>query len=221
MLRCILFDFGGTLDCDGQAWLERFYPLFVQAGAASDFKQFQNAYFQADDALPARHDLSAASLEKTLRLLVQDLLAIMAPTKSLLAPQIAGAFLSQSRQHLARNRAVLERLKKRYVLAVVSNFYGNMDSVLRGEGLREFFGAVADSGAVGAQKPESRIFQCAMQGAGVSASECLMVGDSLSRDMRGAEGLGMAHAWVSQAGSICCAEGKKISALPDVEALLA
>ncbi len=27
--KAILFDFGGTIDADGVAWKERFYPLYL------------------------------------------------------------------------------------------------------------------------------------------------------------------------------------------------
>lgn len=221
-MRCVIFDFGGTLDGDGRTWLDRFHLLYAEAGVQADFEAFRRAFYRADDALAARHDLSGASLEETLLFQVGDVLEILSPQSAAAAPRIAGVFLAQSRRYFSRNRGILERLRGRYALGVVSNFYGNLESVLRSEGLLEFFSALADSAVVGAQKPAPEIFRHALRALSAPASECLMVGDSLPRDMRGAEAAGMPHAWLEGGGApACCLRGKKLSALTELEALLA
>ena len=49
-----------------------------------------------------------------------------------------------------------------------------------------------------------------------------MVGDSLSRDIRGAEALGMPHAWIDPAGQgPCCPAGRSIRALGELSDLAA
>lgn len=47
------------------------------------------------------------------------------------------------------------------------------------------------SGDVGVEKPDPRIFQAALERAGVGAASALMVGDSISSDLRGAEAVGI------------------------------
>lgn len=49
-------------------------------------------------------------------------------------------------------------------------------------------------------KPRSEIFKMALSRMGGSASEVLHVGDSLSSDIRGAAGIGIATAWINRAG---------------------
>jgi putative hydrolase of the HAD superfamily len=90
----------------------------------------------------------------------------------------------------------LERLSARYRLGVVSNFYGNLDGILRAEGLRAHFAVVADSGVLGVTKPDPEIFLHAARTLGIRPQECVMVGDSVPRDIKGAAAAGMKQALV-------------------------
>lgn len=218
-MECVLFDFGGTLDSDGTSWGSRFYPLYKEAGLSITREQFDRAFYASDDNLATRFSLRGLGLEDTLHLQVRCVLESLAPDRLELGATIVGRFLEDCRAHFRRNRPVLERLAARYRLGIVSNWYGNLDDVLRGEGLRELFGAVADSTIVGSLKPGPKIFQHAASALGSSAARCLMVGDSVPRDMRGAEGVGMAHALLG-ASSPCCGEAWRLEIFPDLEAKL-
>lgn len=219
MRMAILFDFGGTLDADGVSWLDRFYPLYGEAGVETTREAFARAFYDSDDHLARRFPLRGLSLEATVALQVRCVLEAMAPDKLAAQPAIAARFLADSRRHLQRNRPVLEALRRDHRLGVVSNFYGNLESVLRSEGLRELFDVVADSGAVGFEKPDPRLFRHALDALGAAPSRCLMVGDSVPRDMRGAESLGLAHALIAPPGAApCCSRGSIVRALPELEA---
>ena len=221
-MKAVLFDFGGTLDADGLTWLDRFHPLYKEAGLAADRESFARAFYDSDDALASRHDLRGLSLEETVSLQVDDVLSRLAPQRRASGAAIARRFVEDCRRHLDRNRPMLRRLKERYRLGVVSNFYGNLEGLLRREGLLDLFDVVADSAVVGALKPEPAIFQHALGRLGAAASESLMVGDSVPRDMRGAEGLRMPHALIGPAaGAPCCAAAWRLSTLGGLEALLA
>lgn len=220
-MKSVLFDFGGTLDADGSPWLDRFYPLYKEAGIDAPRESFEKAFYASDDGLSTRFPLNGLSLEGTLARQVGCVLEVLAPERRSLRDGIVSRFLSESRWHLRRNRPLLERLSRRYRLGVVSNFYGNLESVLASEGLLGLFAAVADSGVVGAEKPSPAIFLHAADALGVAPSDCVMVGDSIARDMRGAEGLSMAHALLSASGgSRCCPGAWTLKTLPDLEPLL-
>jgi putative hydrolase of the HAD superfamily len=220
MVKSLLFDFGGTLDADGTTWLDRFRFLYKEAGVESGDDRFAKAFYKADDELPLRHKLPGLSLEQTLKLQVADTLAGLGADASL-RDKIAGRFLEDCRTHFRRNQPVLRRLAKRFKLGIVSNFYGNLDGILASEGLRDLFGVVADSTVVGASKPEAAIFNHALAALGSTAADALMVGDSLARDMRGAEGLGMPHAFLSQAAKPCCVKALRLKTFPELEPMLA
>lgn len=220
-MRPLLFDFGGTLDSDGIPWIERFYPLYKESGVDAPRPAFDKAFYASDDSLAQRHRLTGLSLEETLLLQARGVLERLAPGRAGLATRIAGRFLEDSRKAFERNRPVLERLRARHSLGVVSNFYGNLDGVLRSEGLRDLFGVVADSGVLGQEKPAGGIFRHAASALGAEPAECVMVGDSIPRDMRGAEGLGMGHALLGASGKTrCCPRGLVLRALSELEALL-
>jgi putative hydrolase of the HAD superfamily len=190
-MKSVLFDYGGTLDSDGTTWLDRFYPIYKESAVDVPRERFDRAFYDSDDSLPSRHALAGLDLEQTVRLQVAGVLGALAPESAGLAPRIAGRFAADSRRQFARLRPVLERLAGRYRLGVVSNFYGNLDGILRAEGLRALFGVVADSGALGVTKPAPEIFLHAARALDSEARDCVMVGDSIKRDIAGAEAAGM------------------------------
>ena len=220
-LQAILFDFGGTLDSDGVAWPRRLFSIYRESGIEAGWDAFLEAFYRSDDTLASRHDLRGLDLEETVRLQTAIALERLAPGRPELAKPIARTFATQSRQQMARNRPLLERLKLRFRLGVVSNFFGNLSDILKAEGFGKLFEAVADSGVVGVLKPDPLIFNNALGRLGAEAGAALMVGDSLPRDMRGAEGLGMMHAWldVSEAPP-CCAKGARLRSLLELESVL-
>lgn len=197
MVKAVLFDYGGTLDSDGTPWLERFYPLYRREGIEVSREEFRKAFYASDDELPGRFVLDGMDLERTVSLQVAGVLERLSPEDSGAASAVARAFIEGCRGTLERNRPILERLARRYRLGVVSNFYGNLDAVLEGEGLGGLFGVVADSAKVGSLKPDKGIFEHALSRLGAVPAEGLMVGDSIPRDMRGAERVGMEHAWIA------------------------
>ncbi len=192
----ILFDYGGTLDSNGVAWLDRFYPIYRENGVIAERSRFDRAFYDSDDALPGRFDLDGLDLEQTLRLQVRGVLDALAPERAERAPEIAGRFAEDSRRQFRALRPALERLARRYRLGVVSNFYGNLDGILRAEGLRAHFSVVADSGVLGVTKPDPEIFLYAARALSARPEDCVMVGDSVPRDIKGAAAAGMKKALV-------------------------
>lgn len=225
-MQSVLFDFGGTLDGDGVSWIDRFYPLYKEEGLEIPRARFARAFYDSDDNLPARFALQGLSLEKTVALQVSCVLEglvdhVSSKRAAGLGERVAARFVEDCRRHFRRNLPVLEKLRGRYRLGIVSNFYGNLESVLESEGLRPLFDAVADSGTVGVEKPEAGIFLHALGALKSRPSDCLMVGDSIPRDMRGAEGLRMAHALLGAASEApCCPRALTLKTLLELEPLL-
>ena len=105
--------------------------------------------------------------------------------------------MAEASAAFARNRPVLEKLAGRYRLGIVSNFYGNLEAVCAGAGLSPYFGAMADSHCVGAEKPEPAIFKAALDPLKGNPETTLFVGDSLRRDREGARRMGMDFVWIA------------------------
>ncbi len=81
--------------------------------------------------------------------------------------------------------------------AVVNHAFGAaaVDAELRAANLREFFDAVTVSADAGWLKPHPELFFAALAALGVVPEEAVMVGDSLSLDVKGAMMIGMTAVW--------------------------
>ena len=76
-------------------------------------------------------------------------------------------------------------------LLVVSNSDGTIERGLGELGLLPFFTAVVDSAVVGFEKPDPRIFEHALERAGVPGRRALHVGDLYHADVAGARAAGV------------------------------
>ncbi len=95
----------------------------------------------------------------------------------------------------------LERLRAAGLkIALVSNTNRDLAEVLEYFRLAPLVDAAVTSLAVGEFKPSPRIYQAALDAAGVRASEAVMVGDSVEDDVHGAMALGIAALLLDRAG---------------------
>jgi HAD superfamily hydrolase (TIGR01509 family) len=206
----VLFDFGGTLDADGVAWKERFHTLYRSEGLDMTADAFEPAFFAADNplvgslppetGLPETVDALTANLEVELARLsagTDDAGTVKDQIDADRARRVASRFLSGVSAAFSRNRPVLEALRQRYRLGVVSNFYGNLDAVCHSAGLIPLFAVMVDSHRVGAEKPDPAIFRAALEALHAPPETTMFVGDSLRRDREGARRVGMGFIWIA------------------------
>ena len=81
---------------------------------------------------------------------------------------------------------VLEKLRPRFQLAVISNFDGRLRLVLEHLGISKFFSHVFISSEIGADKPDPEIFRRALKFIHLSANQVIHVGDDSARDWKAA-----------------------------------
>lgn len=94
----------------------------------------------------------------------------------------------------------LRRLSEAGVRCViVSNHVWRLPEIVDDLGAGAFLAGTITSARVGARKPHPRIFEAALAVSGVPPEATVMVGDSVSADVRGAERLGM-HALLLDRG---------------------
>jgi len=185
---------------------------------------FDLIFYRADDALVGTIP-ATLSFEETVRQLTANLGAALAVRDERVIARVADRFLDDAHRHLRRSQALLARLRPRYRLGLVSNFYGNLETVCHNTAIRSLFGVVVDSVRAGFSKPDPRIFWRALDELGVAPPDATFVGDSAARDMAGARALGMRHIWLiahppAPPGGPCCPGDAMIHSLADVEALL-
>ncbi len=218
-VSALLFDFGGTLDADGVAWKDRFFRLWRAEGEDVSPERFDRAFYAADDALVGAIP-ATLSLDATVEELARGVGRGLESRDASLAGRVASRFCEDARGSLARSARLLGRLKSRYRLAVVSNFYGNLSAVCRDAGIERHLSAAVDSAEVGSFKPDPAIFRAALERLEAEPAEAVFIGDSPARDMAGARGAGMRHVLLAGESSngprTCCPGDFAIRRLEDL-----
>src|SRR5882724_597131 len=219
----LLFDFGGTLDADGERWAERFHHAYVAAGGRLALEAFEPLFRQSDRQL----ELEAATPRLGFRAMIEaqaELLAGLLPDgRSIDSGRVVDRFHRSALEVVQRNRGVLQRLARRYRLGVVSNFMGNLDRCLMDLVLLPFFRVIADSALVGWAKPDPRIFQSALDILGAGGDDAWMIGDNVEADIRPAAALGLCTCWLAppeRAAPIGLVPTGRIARLTDLPDLL-
>jgi len=96
------------------------------------------------------------------------------------------------------HRTLLDRLRARYRLGIISNFdhAPTVEMALTLHNIRDRFEAVVVSADIGWRKPRAEIFGEAFRRMGVGPEEAIFVGDTPEVDVLGAQGVGMDVIWI-------------------------
>jgi putative hydrolase of the HAD superfamily len=88
--------------------------------------------------------------------------------------------------------STLEELqRRRFRMAIISNWDHRLFSIVEQLGLSRFFEQIIASAAVGVAKPGLGIFKAALGEMGAEPADCLHIGDSLEDDYHGAQRAGL------------------------------
>lgn len=206
MIKGIIFDYGGTLDSRGVHWSEVLWQGYQQAEVPIDKETFRTAYVEAERALAQERiilpgDNFHALLCKKVALEVSFLPERPdEATCNRWVEEIAAHCDNAARNCIDEARPMLEELHERYPMMLVSNFYGNIDEVLRAYGIRHLFKGIIESAVVGVRKPNPTLFRLGVDALELSPKEVLVVGDSLRKDIEPAEKLGCQVLWLKGKG---------------------
>jgi putative hydrolase of the HAD superfamily len=108
------------------------------------------------------------------------------PTQNLWRKPIAGMF-----------EVVAELSSKGVPVGIISNSEGRLAELVEELGYTALFPVIVDSGRLGIDKPDPRIFQHAAGLLGVSLDELVHVGDAWEADVLGARAAGAEAVWFS------------------------
>lgn len=197
-IKGIIFDYGGTIDTDGDHWSHIIRDGWNKAGIAADDALFREAYVYGERELERtlkilpQHDFSDLmniKIQLELQYLAQngDFPPAQVEAK---AAEIASYCYEVAKENTSKARSVLQMLSKKYPIVLVSNFYGNLDSVLKDFGLSDCFKKVIESAKVGVRKPSSAILEMGISALHLKPEEVLVVGDSFKNDIAPARKLG-------------------------------
>lgn len=207
-VKGIIFDYGGTLDTGGDHWSEVIWSAYVQAGIAVDKAEFREAYVYAErelarvrHILPEHdfHDLLLIKMRIELQRLAE--MGVFAPADvEQKAAEVADICYKSARSSVENAVPVLEALSQKYPMVLVSNFYGNVETVLEDFGIRKYFKQIIESSVVGVRKPDPKIFELGVKVLGVKPEETLVIGDSYKKDIVPAESIGCKVLWLKGKG---------------------
>lgn len=206
MIKGIIFDYGGTLDSRGVHWSEILWDGFCHAAVPIDKTSFRSAYVEGERALARERIILPQDnfydlLVKKVTLEISFLpLEAEADTRAEWIEQIATYCDDAARTCINEARPILEELHKCFPLMLVSNFYGNIDEVLREYGIRNMFKGIIESSVVGIRKPNPTLFRLGVDALELPPQEVLVVGDSLRKDIEPAEQLGCQTLWLKGKG---------------------
>ena len=114
-----------------------------------------------------------------------------------IAADMAQYINSKTLDLLHENKQVLEHLKEAgYPMVLVSNFYGNINQVLKDAEIDGYFKEVIESAVVGVRKPNPAIFALGVCALDLPASQVLVVGDTYGKDIIPAHKLGCHTLWI-------------------------
>ena len=99
-----------------------------------------------------------------------------------------------------KSREVLLELKERYRMVLVSNFYGNIATVLKEFKLDGIFNTIIESAVVGVRKPDPKIFTLGVEALKMQPDEVVVVGDSMDKDIIPASKAGCHTVWFKGEG---------------------
>jgi len=194
-VRAYIFDYGGTLDTGGRHWGKVLWSAWQRAGVPVDEACFRESYVHAERTLGKNPIICPdftfrQTLDAKLRL---ELDYAGCPAYR---TQVLDDVYAETLRHTAHSRAVLRQLAGRCPLALVSNFYGNIHTVLEEFGFSEFFRHVTESAVVGVRKPDPRIFLLGVGALGLRPEEVVVVGDSIDKDIKPAHEAGCDTVWL-------------------------
>lgn len=196
-MSSFIFDYGGTLDTGGQHWGMRIWQAWQAAGVPVGWEQFREAYVYAERAM-ARERIVLPdftfrdTLDAKLRLELEH--AGGSSLNERYHAPVLDRLYEATRQATAESVAVLRELTGRKVL--VSNFYGNIATVLHEFGFDGLFESIVESAVVGVRKPDPRIFELGVERLRMKPEDVTVVGDSYTKDIVPAKAAGCRTVWL-------------------------
>ena len=209
MIKGILIDFGGTIDSDGIHWFNAFSDAYAMvADVPKDL--LWDAYVNTERTLGRNPIIKPTdTFCKTLQTKIALQTEYLQSKGITITAQdtILDTCYNKVVKHISTvSKPTLERIK--LPMVPVTNFYGNMHTVLEEFGLDHLFKEVVESSVVGVRKPDPEIFRLGVKALGLEPSETVMIGDNYEKDIVPAHSIGCHTIWLSPHsdkgdGSVC------------------
>ena len=209
-IKGIIFDYGGTIDTNGIHWGEFIWEQYRKAGIDITHETYRKAYVHGERYLAKNPvieptDTFHSLLRKKLTIHFEFLRSTNSTTKfsNTKAIEIADDCYCKVKETMNTTCAIVRRLSESFPIVLVTNFYGNMNTVLKEFDLAGYFNNIIESSVVGLRKPDPALFALGVEALGLSPAEIVVIGDSYRKDIHPASTLGCKTVWLK---NICWEE---------------
>ena len=206
MIKGYIFDYGGTLDTGGQHWGKVIWHAYERQEVPVSEEAFRDAYVHAERTLGKNPIIQPdftfyKTIETKIRIQLEYLQEKndVSSVSSYLKP-LTDSLYEATVKETAKSREVLLQLKQQYPMVLVSNFYGNIATVLQEFKLDGIFDKIIESAVVGVRKPDPQIFTLGVEALGMRPDEVVVVGDSMDKDIIPAGKAGCHTVWFKGEG---------------------
>lgn len=199
--QAIIFDYGGTLDTNGIHWSEKFWETYTHFRIPILKEDFREAFVYAEKKIT--NDIKYNFVLKQ-TLVAQIKYQMEYLQNKFFLPDVYTVIVDELAEYcywsviktVEISKEILEFLIHSYSLGLVSNYYGNVRTVLRELSLKKYFDSIIDSSVVGIRKPDLKIFQLSLNDLSVTARQAIVVGDSYKNDIIPGKLIGCKTIWV-------------------------
>lgn len=200
-----IFDYGGTLDTHGNHWGIVIWQAYEAEHVPVSHTDYCEAYVYAERALAREriilpHFTFRDTLDAKLHLQMMFLRthkawAVSEQEQTTLRKKVLSRLYAEVQVITAESKEVLQTLHECVPLVLVSNFYGNIHTVLKEMQMDGLFSSVVESSVVGVRKPDPQIFRLGVEACRRPAKDIMVVGDSFTKDILPARQAGCLTAW--------------------------
>ena len=213
-LRAVFLDIGDTVMRPNPSWEHVYAMAFEEFGVDVAIKDLydalRKAYRHGGWGIDAGFDPSEeTSFRRTVEI---DAAAIaelgLEPMPEAFYRRLGELFMVTSHWHIFPDAyPALTALQQRgLVVGAVSNWVWNLPELLHALDLVRHFDFIAASARIGFEKPHPRIFEWALERAGVPADTVIHVGDHIGADVQGARSVGIDGVLIDRAERFTAAD---------------
>ena len=190
-VKALAFDFGGTLDSPFLHWMdiyiklyneefnlnltsENFRPIYVRTERMLDYDKIIQPNFSLYDTQYTKASLHFKGFAES---------GMIKQATSELIGRAAKLIVEYTSHYVHEAAPVLSYLSQKYPLLLVSNYYGNVSKIVDELGVGEYFLSITDSTIENVRKPDPILWQLAIERAGFTTADVVVIGDSMKNDI--------------------------------------
>ncbi len=204
--RTLIFDYGATLDTNGIHWYHIFKKEHLKYNSFLSDEQLRSAYVYAEQTIASTRTIASMHNFKDTLLIKVGLQYDYLVDNQILkndmrhVEQVSEDCYLLAKQNTQRVKPMLDNLKQEFNMGLVSNFYGNLDEVLKDFQIKDCFDHIIESALVGYSKPDKRLWLFALDKMNAKAENTIVVGDSYKKDIIPTKQLGCSTIWLKGQG---------------------